>query len=147
MNQQSNTVCGQATSLSPFAIAELDFEFLGFSEPLLADNSASIRQTKAGRTIPVKFQLRFGGELTGAAAATIAVNKVLDVAVGTVDTTDLTENAGNANENSNSFRYDAATEQYIFNLSTTGWQAPATYRIVVSISDGRAYSVDFSLRP
>ena len=147
VNQQSNTVCGQAISLSPFAVGERFFEFLGFDEPLLADGSASIQQRKAGRTIPVKFQLRFGGELTGAAEATISVNRVLDVAVGTVDTTDLTENAGNANEISNRFRYDPVAKQYIFNLSTKGWQAPATYRIVVSISDGRSYTVDFSLRP
>jgi probable HAF family extracellular repeat protein len=147
VNQQSNTVCGQATSLSPFAIAELGFEFLGFNEPLLADGSASIQQRKAGRAIPVKFQLKFGGELTGAAEATISVNQVLDVAVGTVDTTDLTEDAGTANEDSNRFRYDEAAKQYIFNLSTKGWQAPATYRIVASISDGRTYTVHFSLRP
>ncbi len=146
VNQVTNTVCGQATSLSPFVIAELGFEFLGFLEPLLADGSASIKQTKGGRTIPVKFQLRFRGALTGIAAATINVYKVLDVAVGTVDTTDLTEDAGNANENSTQFRYDTGAEQYIFNLSTRGWQAPATYRVVVSISDGRAYTVEFSLR-
>lgn len=143
---QANVVCGSVTSLSPFVIAELGYEFLGFQAPLLADGSASIQQTKAGRTIPVKFQLKFGGQITGTATATIAVYRVLNIATGTVDTTALTDDAGAANENSNRFRYAAAGAAYIYDLKTKGWSAPATYRIVVTLSDGSVHWVDFSLR-
>ncbi len=94
----------------------------------------------------MKFQLASGGQLTGAATATIAVHKVLDVAVGSVDTTEYTEDAGAANDTSNQFRYVAGAEQYIFNLSTKGWSAPATYRIFVTLSDGTMHTIDFSLR-
>jgi len=146
VDMQANTVCGLATSLSPFVIAELGYQFLGFKEPLLPGGSASIQQSKGGRTIPVKFQLASGGQLTGAATATIAVHKVLDVAVGSVDTTEYTADAGQANDTSNQFRYVAEAQQYIFNLSTKGWAAPATYRIFVTLSDGTAHTIDFSLR-
>jgi len=146
VDTHANTVCGEATSLSPFVVAERGFEFLGFREPLLAAGTASIQQTKGGRTIPVKFQLSFQGHVTGAATATISVYKVLDVAVGTVDTTDLTADAGIANDTSNRFRYDSEAGQYVFNLSSKGWQAPATYRIAVTVSDGTVHTVDFSLR-
>ena len=146
VNAVTNVVCGQVTSLSPFAIVELTYEFMGFSPPLLSDGSASIHQQKAGRTIPVKFQLRFGGQLSGTATARIAVYRILNVATGTVDTTDLTEDAGAANENSDRFRYDTGAQHYIYNLNTKGWQAPATYRLIVTLADGSTHAVDFSLR-
>ena len=94
----------------------------------------------------MKDQLALAGHLTGAATATLAVYKLLDVATGSVDTTDLTEDAGQANETSNRFRYVAGPDHYIFNLSTKGWPAPATYRIFVTLSDGTVHTIDFSLR-
>jgi hypothetical protein len=84
--------------------------------------------------------------LTGATTATIAVYRILDAATGTVDTTDLTEDAGPANEDTNQFRYDATAKQYVYNLQTKGWPAPATYRIVVTLQDGSTYAVNVSLR-
>ena len=108
--------------------------------------SASVQQTKAGRTIPVKFQLRFGVQLTGAATATIAVFKVLNIATGTVDTTSLTQDAGGSADSGNQFRYDAFEQQYIFNLSTRGWASPGTYRVVVTLGDGSAHTVNSSVR-
>jgi hypothetical protein len=141
----SNTICGLATSLSPFAIAEVAYDFMGFSPPLLADGSASIQQRRQGRTIPVKFRLeRFGLALSNA-VATIEVFMVVDAATGTVDTTDLTSDSGQSGDSGNRFRYDAAAEQYVFNLSTKGWTAPATYELVVRLDDGSEYTVLFSL--
>jgi sugar lactone lactonase YvrE len=145
VDMNANRICGSVTSLSPFVIAEIAYTFGGFDQPLLADGSASIQQNKTGRTIPVKFTLTWQGHLVSDAAATIAVYKVLNTATGTVDTTALTEDAGAANDTGNAFRY-AGDGKYIFNLSTKGWPAPATYRIIVTLSDGSVYSVDFSLR-
>jgi sugar lactone lactonase YvrE len=141
----ANRICGSVTSLSPFAIAEIAYSFSGFDQPLLADGSASIQQTKTGRTIPVKFTLTWQGQPVANATATISVYKVLDTATGTIDTTQLTEDAGAANDTGNAFRY-AGDGKYVFNLSTKGWPAPATYRMSVTLSDGSVYSVDFSLR-
>jgi hypothetical protein len=86
------------------------------------------------------------GEPTGEPAATIAVYKVLDTDTGTVDATDLTEDSGAANDDGNQFRYDDDNQYYVFNLSTRGWYAPATYRVVVTLDDGSEFSVDVSLR-
>lgn len=142
---EANRICGSVTSLSPFAIAEIAYTFGGFDQPLLGDGSASIQQTKTGRTIPVKFTLTWQGQPAANATATIAVYKVLDTATGTIDTTELTEDAGAANDTGNAFRY-GGDGKYVFNLSTKNWPAPATYRIIVTLSDGSVYSVDFSLR-
>lgn len=146
VDTQANRICGSVTTLSPFAIGEVTYQFGGFLAPLLPDGSASIQQSNGGRTIPVKFQLLWKGQLTGAAVATIAVNKILDAATGTVDTTNLTQASGQSADSGNQFRYDASSQQYVFNLSTKGWSAPGTYRIYVTLSDGTTYTVDFSLR-
>lgn len=123
------------------------YNFGGFLPPLLRDGTASIQQGRQGRTIPVKFQLRCAnGTSVSAAVATIAVFKMLDVATGAVDTTDLTADAGAANNNGVLFRYDATSQQYVYNLSTAGWSAPATYRIIVTLDDGTQHMVEFSLR-
>jgi Tol biopolymer transport system component len=128
------------------AAPTLVYEFSGFQPPLLPDGSAVIRQSNEGRVLPVKFRLSRDGQPIGTAVATIAVHKVLDVATGSVDTTDLTADAGNANDNGPLFRVDPETLQYIYNLSTRGFEAPATYRIRVTLDDGGVYTVNFSLR-
>jgi len=123
------------------------YEFGGFLAPLLQDNSASIKQGKQGRTIPVKFPLSCAGVPAGTAVATIAVFKLIDADTGSVDTTNLTQDAGSSSDNGSLFRYDPVDQHYIFNLSTRGFPAPATYRVFVSLEDGTTRFVDFSLRP
>ena len=128
------------------AMVQVVYAFGGFQPPLLPDNSASIKQNKLGRTIPVKFSLSCGPAAASGTVATIAVFRVIDVATGDTDTTDLTSDSGSSGDNGNVFRYDPIDEHYIFNLSTRGFEADATYRIVVSLDDGAAHTVDFSLR-
>ncbi len=129
------------------ARVQVVYNFGGFLPPLIKGGSASIQQGRQGRTIPVKFQLRCAnGASVATAVASIAVFKVLNAATGTIDTTDLTADAGASNNNGVLFRYDAASEQYVYNLSTAGWIAPATYQIVVTLDDGTQQTVMFSLR-
>ncbi|MFQ5717953.1 MAG: FG-GAP-like repeat-containing protein [Acidobacteriota bacterium] len=123
------------------------YEFSGFGKPLMSDGSASVKQGKKGRTIPVKFALSCGGTPVATAVASIGVFQISNADTGTVDTTDLTEDSGTANDGGNLFRFDPNNQQYIFNLSTTGFAAPATYRIVVGLDDGTEKTVEFSLRP
>lgn len=66
--------------------------------------------------------------------------------VGFTTVTFRATDAGGANNNGVLFRYDAAGQQYIYNLSTAGWSAPATYQIVVTLDDGMQQTVLFSLR-
>jgi hypothetical protein len=130
--------CGQ-NSVVPY-------EFGGFESPLLADGSASFRKGANGRVVPVAFQLRRNGEIVATATASMVVHKVLDEATGTIDMTDLTTDAGQSNEDSGWFRYDAQTERYVFNLSTRNMSASATYRIQVTLNDGTVHTAIFSLR-
>ncbi len=119
---------------------------LVFAPPLIANASAAFKEIKVGRTIPVKFRLGDGATPEATVTATIAVFRVINIATGSLDTTDLVADAGRANSNSNLFRFDRIAQQYIFNLSTKGFQTPATYRIFVTLDDGSQKSVDFALR-
>ena len=98
---------------------------------------------KIGRTIAVKFQLFLVDGVTpvSSAVATIAVNKVSDGTPSDVNE-DVVSTVPNQGLN---FRYDAAAQQYIFNLGTSGWTA-GTYRITVSLEDGTTFWVDVGAR-
>jgi hypothetical protein len=122
------------------------YAFGGFQKPLLPDGSAVVRQSNTGRTIPIKFRLTCGGADVSAASATLRVFKLVDAATGTVDVTEFAQDAGAANDHGDRFRYDSTDRQYVYNLSTVGLAAPATYRIVVTLDDGTRQTVQFSLR-
>src|SRR5262249_11253109 len=94
---------------------------------------------KAGRTIPIKFQL------TGASAGvTDAVIKLLafrvsDNVVG--DPVDVESNS--AANTDNLFRYDNG--YYVFNLNTSGMPV-GTYQLQIDMGDGVVRAVNISLR-
>ena len=77
------------------------------------------------------------------ATATIAVNKITDAVLGTVEELQV-ESSGSANTG-NLFRYDTTAGQYIFNLSTKGY-TKGTYKVYAKPDNGQSYSVVFSLK-
>jgi len=121
----------------------LRYEFGGVLQPINADGSSVF---KAGRTIPVKFQLkdREGAFVTDATAH-LNVYKVSETVEGTVEEEVDAEPTGAANTG-DLFRYDSGADQYVFNLSTKGWTT-GTYRLEISIDeDHSTHSVLISIR-
>jgi len=98
---------------------------------------------KLGSTIPVKFQLFLADGVTpvSAAVATIQVNKVSGGVSSAVNETVVSAmpNQGIG------FRFDATSQQYIFNLGTKGWTV-GTYRITVLLDDGSTIVADAGAR-
>src|SRR5215471_3326766 len=77
-----------------------------------------------GSTMPIKFQLLdSSGNVVSTATATILVN-------GQPGTTNGNENTGN------SFRFDASSGAYIYNLSTKDLPVPGPNTITIMVSDG-----------
>ncbi|MHB1908697.1 MAG: PxKF domain-containing protein [Nitrososphaerales archaeon] len=104
------------------------YHFGGFLAPLFNNGNY-----KVGRTIPVKFQLTdANGNYISTAVAKIYVDGNPGVSSGS-------SNSGNL------FRYDSTSNQYIFNLSTTGL-AVGPHTITVVLDDGMTYSVTINLR-
>lgn len=61
------------------------------------------------------------------------------------DRVDARDDAGASNDAGSLFVHTGNGE-YRYNLSTNGWSAPATYRIIAALDDGTQHAVDFSLR-
>jgi len=128
----ANVITGVTDSLSVFAIATLPV-FQGFLEPVNMPPSAmSVFKQKS--TIPVKFKLLDAA--TGApvsnAVATIWGEKVAQGAPSGVNEPIYSTQP----DGGNTFRYDPAAGQYIFNLSTRNLASGTIYRIHANIMGG-----------
>jgi N-acetylneuraminic acid mutarotase len=98
---------------------------------------------KIGSTIPVKFQLFLPDAVTpvSTAVASIQVNKISDGVPSLVNESVISTTANQGL----SFRYDASSAQYVFNLGTKGW-ASGTYQITVILDDGSSIVVNVGAR-
>jgi len=92
-----------------------------FLQPINADGSSIF---KLGSTIPVKFRLTGASAGITNLAAHLAVAKVSNAVTGSY----VEATATGAANSGDTFRYDAAAKQYVFNLSTTASSTPSTCR-------------------
>ena len=84
----------------------------------------------AGRVVPVKFQLSVKGQNVSWATGTV-----------TVDGNPATSAGGGGN----TFRYDAASQQYVFNWDTSGLSA-GQHTLVVHLDDDTTQSVTVTVK-
>jgi hypothetical protein len=137
----TQTICGVTTSLSPFAaVHATPPTIVGFFQPLNDPISASNPMSvfKAGSTVPVRFALtdangsRISDTAAGDLAAACALRISLTRTAGSAPAVD--EAVVSATPNSGTcFRYDAATDQFVFNLGTRDLAKPATYVITATL--------------
>lgn len=121
---------------------QLTYNFSGYLPPLVNDGSSLFH---SGRTVPVKFQLTApDGSMITNAVATAQVYLIQNTPTGTVDQSMATSASGGANSGA-SFRFDATSGQYIYNLNTSGY-ASGTYVLRTTISDGSTHDVQFSIQ-
>jgi hypothetical protein len=110
----------------------------GFLQPINGDGSSIF---KLGRTVPVKFRLSGASAGIGDAVATLSIAKVS----GSVTGTSMEAVSTAATDSGNTFRYDPAADQYIFNLATKTL-TPGTWALSVDLGDGVPHTVQISLR-
>jgi hypothetical protein len=94
---------------------------------------------KAGRTIPIKFQLTGASAGVTDAVISLLVYKVNDNVLG--DAVDVESTS--AATTGNLFRYDNG--YYVFNLNTSGLTA-GTYQLQIDMGDGVMRAVNISLK-
>lgn len=116
------------------------YGFGGVLQPINSDNTSIF---KLGRTIPVKFQLTDGiGAYISTADASISYSYISTDVSGEEVESDSTILATFGNQ----FRYDSSENQYIFNLSTKGFNI-GSYKLKINLNDGSAVKeVRISLR-
>lgn len=112
----------------PIVAASETIDASGILAPVKTDESY-----KAGRTLPIKFQLMdgVGNYLTGATA------KIYVEDANGVSTSSAVKD--------NQFRYDSTENQYIFNLSTKSMSA-GKYKIRVDVGKRTIYSINVILK-
>lgn len=113
LDMDVNVICGKSKSLSPFAVFEREYTFIGFLAPL--ENPPTDNTAKAGRTIPVKWQLpRTDGNYISDLSA------VTDIGLQETQCGGMSENPVYETDTSGSsgLRYDVETNQFVYTWKT-----------------------------
>jgi GDSL-like Lipase/Acylhydrolase family len=115
------------------------YAFSGILQPVNPDGSSIF---KLGSTVPVKFALKdAAGVLIGTAVANLTIAKVTNE----IDGSYVEASSTSAATTGTLFRYDAAGQQYIFNLGTSGL-SKGTWNLKVTLDDGNSYTQRISLK-
>jgi hypothetical protein len=117
---------------------DVQYAWSGILQPINADGSSVF---KLKSTVPVKFQLTGTSAGITDAVATLTLAKVSATTTGT----DIEAVSTAAATSGNTFRYDATSGQYIFNLATNGLST-GTWRLTVDLHDGVSRTVNISLK-
>jgi transposase len=117
----------------------VSYSFGGFRQPV--DNPPTVNTGRAGRTYPIKFQVRDqnGALVTSLAAVSSITHKPVACGAFSGDPTDALETTATGGT---SLRFEG--DQFIYN-----WQTPTTagcYELFVTLADGSVHSANFSLR-
>jgi hypothetical protein len=142
MDTESNIIYAQVNSFSWFALGFISvkpYVYSGVLQPINVDGSSIF---KLRSTVPVKFQLKDdSGNFVGNAEAKIYVAKISDGVSGS----EMEAISTSAASTGNNFRYDTASNQYIFNLGTKSLSV-GTWQIRIALDDGTSKYCTISLR-
>ena len=136
LNTETNRVCGQVSSLSPFAIFERSFTFNGFLAPI--DNLPTRNTVKAGASVPVKFNLNGDQGLNILAVGSPSSQAVVCTGGTSTDPIEQTVTAG-----ASGLTYDPSTGTYSYVWKTEKSWANSCRRLSLKLIDGSVHVDEF----
>jgi len=122
------------------------YHFSGFLQPvndIAYHPEQSLSIFKGGSTVPVKFQLK---SATGTPIQAESAPLWLTPERGASMSASGESNYTSTGPSGSTFRWDSASQQYIYNWSTRGLLPGYWYRISTQLDDGKTYSVTIGLR-
>ena len=135
----NNVACGQANSLSPFALMETAFEFAGFHPPL--SNPPSTNAAKAGSAIPVKFSL--GGDH---GLDIFAAGYPSSIAIACSSLEPESSAIESVTAGTSTLAYDPGSDLYTFVWKTSKQWAGTCRQFVARFSDGTEKRANVSFK-
>lgn len=117
------------------------YTFIGFLQPV--DNPTVVNVGKAGRTYPIKWQLKdaSGAYVTSLSAIDTPITWQL-VPCGEW-ASDPSEEVPADTSGASGLRYDSTSNQFIFNWKTSSTFAGKCYKLVVRLADGTSHEAWF----
>lgn len=117
------------------------YDYTGLLQPINQDGT-SIFEKAAGRTIPVKFQLKDANDnYVGSAVAKLYLTKISNEVTGT----EVEAVSTDAATEGNTFSYESSTNEYAFNLATEKLSV-GTWQLRVALDDGASKLTNISVR-
>ena len=137
LDTAGNRICGQVSTLSPFAIFERSYAFTGFFQPV--DNPPTRNLLKAGAAVPIKFNLNGDYGLAIFDLGFPGSQQVQCENASPLNSVEETVSAG-----ASSLIFDPSGGLYTYVWKTEKVWANSCRRLILQLNDGSTHTAIFS---